>query len=340
LNLAVVEALIARRDVEIAPTAEAPLRVDLDRDGKLGTARRVKFVESPDTAPALGFVGRARQALEAGQVHAATGLYPEGTEFLHTVRYLDPTPEGVRMAARLKELRYAKKVEWWSYARLAKRALAEAEDKTDSPAEQRAIGGNIEIGANNGAGWQLQGFIEDASGDLRPQTFEESAYCTGCHGGVGATDDSMFSFSRRLGPGAFQKGWYHWTQRGLEGLADRARGLQGEYVTYLRQNGASDEFRQNAEVRERFFDENAKLRGDKLAGLRNDVSSLLVPSPERALALDKAYFLLVREQSFRQGRDLVLDGAKNVHRRVDAEQPTGVSEALPPAWKIASAGDH
>lgn len=340
LNLAVVEALIARRDIEIAPTAEAPLGVDLDRDGSLGTARRVKFVDSPDTAPVLGYVGRARLEQAAGNVHAATGLYPEGTEFLHTVRYLDPTPEGVRMAARLKELRYAKKVEWWSYARLARRALAEAEDKTDSPAEQRAIGGNIEIGANNGSGWRLQGFIEDASGALRPQTFEESAYCTGCHGGVGATDDSMFSFSRRLGPGAFQKGWYHWTQRGLEGLGDRARGQQGEYVTYLRQNGASDEFRQNTEVLARFFDSNARLRGDKLAGLRNDVSSLLVPSPERALALDKAYFLLVREQSFRQGRDIVLDGAKNVHRTVDAEQPTGITEPLEPAWKIAAASNH
>jgi hypothetical protein len=340
LNLAVLEALIARRDVEIAATAEAPLQVDLDRDGKLGTARRVTFVESSDTAPTLTFLGRARLAQQAGQVHAATGLYPEGTEFLHTVRYLDPTAEGVRMAARLKELRYARKVEWWSYARLAKRALAEAEEKTDSPAEQRAIGGNIELGANNGAGWQLQGFIEDASGDLRPQTFEESAYCTGCHGGVGVTDDSMFSFSRRLGPRAFQRGWYHWTQRGLEGLGDRARGSQGEYVTYLRQNGASDEFRQNAEVRARFFDANARLRGDKLAVLRSDVSSLLVPSSERALSLNKAYFLLVREQSFRYGRDLVLDGAKNVHRRVDPDQATGVTEPLPPAWKIASAGDH
>jgi hypothetical protein len=111
-------------------------------------------------------------------------------------------------------------------------------------------------------------------------------------------------------------------------------------VTYLRQNGASDEFRQNAEVRARFFDANARLRGDKLAVLRSDVSSLLVPSSERALSLNKAYFLLVREQSFRHGRDLVLDGAKNVHRRVDPDQATGVTEPLPPAWKIASAGDH
>jgi len=340
LNLAVVEALIARRDVEIAPADEAPLGVDLDRDGKLGIARRVRFVDAPDTAPALGYVGRARLEQAAGRAHAATGLYPEGTEFLHTVRYLDPAPEGVRMAARLKELRYAKKVEWWSYARLAKRALAEAEDKTDSPAEQRAIGGNIELGANNGAGWTLQGFIEDADGELRPQTFEESAYCTGCHGGVGATDDSIFSFSRRLGRGAFRDGWYHWSERGLEKLGDRARGAEGEYVTYLRKNGASDEFRQNAEARSRFFDAGAKLRDDRIQVLKDDVSSLLVPSPERALALNKAYFLLVREQSFRLGRDLVLDGAKNVHRKVVEEQPTGIVEAVPPAWKLAVRAVH
>ena len=38
------------------------------------------------------------------------GLYPEGTELLHSVRYLDPDAPGL-IAARMKELRYMKKVQ-------------------------------------------------------------------------------------------------------------------------------------------------------------------------------------------------------------------------------------
>src|SRR5690606_10883533 len=122
----------------------------------------------------LTYVGRARSELAQGKLHLAAGLFPEGTEFLHTVRYLDPTPEGIRMAARLKELRYARKVEWWSYAALDKRARVEAIAKVDSPSELRNFGGNIELGVNNNQGWTFQGFIEDAAGDLRPQSFEET----------------------------------------------------------------------------------------------------------------------------------------------------------------------
>lgn len=335
VNLAIVEALVTRTSVAIEPVSEAVMGFDLDRDGRIGTSDRVAFAVENDL-PTLSYVGRARAEAALGKVHLAAGLFPEGTEFLHSVRYLDPTPEGIRMAARLKELRYAKKLEWWTYAQLDKRAKVEAIAKVDSPAELRNFGGNIEIGVNNNQGWTFQGFIEDAAGELRPQSFEETAYCTGCHAGVGVVDDGIFSFSRRLDDTAFQRGWYHWSQRGLEGVADRKLPTGAtEYVSYLENNGAGDEFRQNSEVIERFF-QDGKLRPDMQERLERDVTLVLLPSAERALALDKAYRALVGRQSFRLGRDIVIAGARNVHRLVEEGQRTGIAAPLPPAWQAGS----
>lgn len=335
VNLAIVEALVTRQTVLIEPVDERLVDVDLDGDGRLGRSERVEFA-TKSGVPVLTYVGRARSELAQGKLHLAAGLFPEGTEFLHTVRYLDPTPEGIRMAARLKELRYARKVEWWSYAALDKRARVEAIAKVDSPSELRNFGGNIELGVNNNQGWTFQGFIEDAAGDLRPQSFEETVYCTGCHGGIGAVDDGIFSFRRRLGREAFQGGWYHWSQRGLEGVPDRKVPSGGtEYVNYLEHNRAGDEFRQNSEVLERFF-RGGQLRADMKARLERDVSVLLLPSPERALALDKAYRALVGRQSYRLGRDIVLDGARNVHRAVVEGQRTGIEVPVPAPWRTAA----
>ncbi|MEO8180694.1 MAG: hypothetical protein ABI895_17810 [Deltaproteobacteria bacterium] len=326
LNLAVVEALIRQRDVAIDATPEQPLGVDLDLDGKLATARSVRF----RAEPGMSFVGRAREEQRLGHVHLAVGLFPEGTEFLHTLRYLDPTERGVRLAARLKELRYARKGDFWNAERLDLRARLEAEEKADSPAEVRALAGNVERGVFNGQGWWFQGFIEDAAGDLRPQSFEETAFCVGCHGGVGRTDDSIFSFGRRLGFAAPQRGWFHPSQHGLERTPDPPihDGSSSEYVTYLEENGAADDFRQNLEALSKFFDAQGRLRPEMRARLRKDITELLLPSPERALALDQAYRALVRSQNFAAGRDVVLGGVKHVHRLVPTGEKTGVARAI------------
>ena len=45
----------------------------------------------------------------------------------------------------------------------------------------------------------------------------------------------------------------------------------------------------------------------------------MASSRARALALDKAYLAVVREQSFTRGRDAVLRPATRVHVRVDDE---------------------
>lgn len=58
-NLSVVEALIRRADVLVEPTDETRFGVDLDRDGRIGTATRVAYAWDPPRGIDMSFVGRA-----------------------------------------------------------------------------------------------------------------------------------------------------------------------------------------------------------------------------------------------------------------------------------------
>jgi hypothetical protein len=342
LNLSIVESLITRRDVAIDPVDEASLGVDIDLNGRLARADHVTF-----DAPHLGaestrmrYVGLAEEEQRAGRFPIAPGLFPLGTEFFHTVRYLDVDPSGaVVMAPRMKEVRYAKKTAYLAYDALRGRAAADAREQSISRDGSRRVNWRGEAGIDNGQGWVLQGFIEDQRGDLRPQTREETVYCAGCHGGIGATTDSVFSFARKLGASEVARGWFHWSQRDLHGLREpvRADGKY-EYATYLEEAGAGDELRENTEVLSRFFDDDHHLRASEVVALRADVTRLLLPSAARALDLDRAYLAVVREQSFARGRDAVLAPSKNVYATVPIGEPTGVP--APAAFAaLVSAGD-
>ena len=334
LNLAIVEALITRADVAIAATDEAALGVDLDRDGALGMTDRLAFAFAPKAGETMHWLGRAER-LPRSEAPLAAGLFPLGTEFLHTVRYLDVQGGAVTMAARLKELRYMRKTRWLSYADRQEAALKEVKERADFPDRIRLFEGDAELGVANGTGWRLQGFIEDASGALRPQSFEETVFCVGCHGGVGATDDDTFAFARKLGAGAFQGGWYHWRQKGLAGTPDliRADGT-GDYAHYLMTNGAGDEFRANIELAEAWL-EGGTLPAARAEALEADIAPLILPSAERALALNAAYRLIVREQSFRLGRDASLAPMEaTVWREVEQDAPTGVTTPEAPWYKV------
>ena len=329
LNLAIVEALIARRDVAIDAADETRYGVDLDLDGKLGNAQRVAF-DTDSRAPStrMHYVGRARALEAAGRFPIAPGLFPVGTEFLHTLRYLDLGPDGrVTMAARMKELRYAKKVRWFGYADLQAHAQAETIELQESASGALPVLWEFDRGIYNRQGWLLQGFIEAQNGTLRPQTYEETAFCVGCHGGVGATTDSMFSFARKLPDPA--RGYFHWTQRDLRGVPEprRADGAF-EYSLYLQQNRAGDEFRDNPELIARFFDARAAPRPERMRELHADIATLLMPSPARALALDRAYRAVVQEQSFARGRDAVLAPSQHVQRRVQVLGSTGIRQPV------------
>jgi hypothetical protein len=331
-NLAILEALFKERDVPIEPVDEAALGgVDLDRDGKIGVASKIVYAWAPREEVYMWYVGKALGEQKAGRVHLAAGLYPEGTEFLHTVRYIDvDDADNNVLSLRMKEVRYARKRYWATYADLENQALKEVKEKHAFPDRLRTVRGNIEAGVSNGQGWVYAGMIEDARGELRPQSYEELAFCVGCHGGIGATRDGVFSFHRKLDRAdSHRRGWYHWSQKGLRGTPERLRSDgKPEYAFYLKTNNAGDEFRANREVMDTFFKADGKLDQTMLDNLHADIATLLFASKQRAMELNKAYWLIVREQSFRKGRDATIAPVDNVHQELKSDEKTGIESAV------------
>ncbi len=306
-NLAILEAAVGsdpgapdRRLVrKIEPLDEIALGVDLNRDGKL-EARVSELVGLP-----ARYVGASGWPVRRN-------LYPLGTEFLHSVRYLDPDAPAL-YAERMKELRYARKVREHDDATL--RELYRQEDEEKAEGEIPSYQGSAATGFSTFLGWQLQGYIEDADGRLRLQTDEEHRFCMGCHSGLGVTVDGTFAFPRKL-PG--RDGY---RRQDLRGQQDRPQvgHVQPEVLTYLKRVNGGDELRANTEVLERFFpnghlDEREVRRAS--SGGDRDLAWLLQPCRERALALDKAYLALVREGRFEEGRDASVVPVANVHRAV------------------------
>ena len=334
INLAIVEALIKRRDVPIQPVDEKRYGVDLDKNGAIGIADIIKYDWAPLQGKNMSFVGMAGQHQQDGTVHLAAGLFPEKTEFLQSLRYLDVTDSGeVKAAPRVKELRYSRKLSWRNYPELHQAAHAKVKEKRDFPDRLEEFYGDVERGVSNAQGWVYQGFIEDSEGQLRPQTYEETVYCMGCHGALGATTDGIFSFSRKFDADAVSGGWHHWSQRDLKGVKEpkatiKGAGTQYEYSFYLIYNKAGDELRNNTEVLAKFFNADGTVKADMLAQLHDDITLLLFPSKERALKLNKAYQAIVEEQSYIHGREVVVKPVTTVHQNVNQNQSTKVKTAV------------
>ncbi|WP_354321419.1 hypothetical protein [Pseudacidovorax sp. 1753] len=340
VNLAIVESLITRQDVPIDPVDERALGTDLDGDGHLGMADHIAYIWPAEPQRRMRYAGQAGAQQAAGQVHLAAGLYPEGTEFLHSVRYLAVGNDGtVSASPRMKELRYARKDGWRTYSQLRHTASIEGKEQALKPENPEVFPGNAERGLSNRQGWVYQGFIEDRRGQLRPQSFEETVYCMGCHSGISATEDGSFAFARKLRTGAAH-GWLAWSDMVHQPpVPDPLRtDGQPEYASYLRANHAGDEFRENLELLTKYFGPDGREKPEAFARLATDVSSMTLPSPQRAMALNKAYWLLVREQSFKAGRSPVVAPATNVYQEVPQDATTGVEEPLP-APRLAAARD-
>jgi hypothetical protein len=319
LNLAILEAAMtadpeprdvkaARRQVE--PVDERLGGVDLDGDGVLEAA-----VEEVRGLPAH-YVGGA------AKVPVRRSYYPVGTEFLHTVRYVDPDAPTL-LSTRVKEVRYSRKDEEHEGLRVQTLYVQEREKKLQG--RLPVFPGNPELGLVNEFGWRLQGFIEDARGRLRVQTMEEHAFCMGCHTNLGVTVDQTFGFPRKV-PG--KEGWRHQDLRGIPDVP-QAGHAKPEVLTYFERVKGGDEFRANDELLSRFFpggtlDEAAVRRAEK--GGDKDLAWLVTPSRERALALGRAYMALVREQTFAKGRDTLLAPPKNVLPGVE-NGSTGLEDA-------------
>ena len=366
INLSIIESLLKQKDITTTQKIdETKYGIDLNQNGKLDITNKIVFKWiTPDydlssdllTNFSMSYVGLAKQALEINKIQIAPGLYPRGTEFLHSVRYLDVDKDSkIKMSPRMKELRYAKKKYWTSYSKLQQIGNEEVKEKSDFPDRVEEYTGNIEVGLNNKRGWYYQGFIEDEKGDLRPQSHEETLFCIGCHSNTGAIADSTFVFQRKFDKDPFADGWYHWSQKGLKNIPDRkVSNGETEYARYLRLNNAGDEFRGNDEIKEKFFHKNWetknseiekdlisqlenpnivlnqdwKLKKDAIKKLQKDITYLLIPSTKRALELNKAYKVIVDEQSFIYGRGAHVKPITTVHKEVKQGQSTNLEKVL------------
>ena len=288
LNLAIVESAIRRRDIALEAFDEHIYGVDLDKNGELNKADTIAFRSQPG---AMKLVGKAGELQRHSKVHLEPGLFPEFTEFYHSLRYLDVSENGgVVPAARVKELRYSIKKRWYPPTTLARFATDEAREKTYMPDRPRWVRGNQEFGVSNALAWQYQGFIEDKKGELRPQTHQELAFCVGCHGGIGATTDSNFSFPRKL---------------------TEADDMLAGYTAYLQHNHALNDYRN--------LDDDFHPPTDK-----QNIGALLWPDAESAMLKNKAYRIIVREQSYTRGRDATVSPLRHIRREFDKGESTGI----------------
>ncbi|BBN83895.1 putative lipoprotein [Pseudoalteromonas sp. A25] len=299
-NLSLVEIALKGLDGLSTPEIdEQRIGKDLNNDGQLSKISHLNKQSH--------YVGDTSDTLDYQ-------LYPEGTEFLHTVRYIGVTKDGaIYNAPRMKEVRYMKKHRFKSKAALASSYYREAKEKSFEQLPQTLYIGDR--GVNNTFGWLINGYIEDAQGELRPQHEQELAFCNGCHKTVGSTYDQTFSFARKV-TGA--KGWGYINLNTMQDVPNKGE-QHGEFLTYMERVGGGDEFRQNQEMLMRWFNDDGSVNKKKVAKAKN-LYELITPSPERALALNKAYLTIVKEQSYIFGRDATLVEAQNVLQQVDESQ--------------------
>lgn len=199
-------------------------------------ARNIQDRLRPDDPP--HYLGRARG------IERQRGLYPLGSEFAHPLHYVDVRRDGAR-ARRVKEIRWMYKQQEWHPEEFDLGLKEESAPVVAHPSQ-----GWIE----NGTGWLLAGWIEDARGVLRAQTPSELTQCVGCHSGnvrqseqgreptftsgTGNTIDSTWSLPRQL-PGA--AGWREMDVLGYRPASGRLtqpepinRGHgRGEYAYFL-----------------------------------------------------------------------------------------------------------
>ncbi|VUD67953.1 hypothetical protein TDB9533_03913 [Thalassocella blandensis] len=300
-NLSLMEmAISGAQSLHTIPLNEALLDVDLDHDTVLSVS-----VEN--------MMRRTHYLGDARDVPVTDMLYPEGTAFLHTVRYIGVDESGrIYNAPRMKEVRYMKKERFRTKASLASGYYVEAKEKHFGNLPQAIQ--HKDRGMSNNFGWLVWGFIENADGQLRKQHYEEQFSCMGCHKSVGTTIDHTFAFPRKVAGAA------GWGYIDLSKIADvpNLGETEGEFLQYMSRVGGGDEFRQNAEMKKRWFHADGKINREKIQNV-DSIYDLITPSPERALALNKAYKAIVEEQSYLFGRDAVLSPAVNVFQHINSD---------------------
>lgn len=308
-NLAIVEAAIKNlQTITVDSLDENVVNVDLNGDGNLSVVERINRPEY--------YVGKA------SSMKVETFLYPRYTEFLHTVRYIGSKVDGdIYNAPRMKELRYMIKNNSYqddSYP-MTKENLAilyDAEWEEKYQGNEPTYSSLGEKGLNNAMGWWVQGFIEDADGHLRPQNYEETFHCMGCHTTIGSTIDQVFSFARKV-DGA--EGWGYIDLRKMID-APNVGESEGEILTYFKRVGGGNEFRIENDVHARFYVDGL-LDESKVKSV-SSIYELITPTRASALQMSKSYKVLVESQDFIHGRDGNAKAVQNVYSEITAETPT------------------
>jgi len=301
-NLALVEMTMKGiKSISTIPVSEQVIGLDVDGNNQLTSSVSQINLRSH-------YLGDARNIVVNNL------LYPENTEFLHTVRYIGVNDDGtIYNAQRMKEVRYMKKHSFKDKAELASEYYLEAKEKHFENLPQVHLLGDK--GVNSNMGWTLNAYIENAKGELRHQNSQELAFCAGCHKTIGSTLDQTFSFPRKVeGSG----GWGYINLARQEDAPNIGEN-QGEILTYFQRVGGGDEFRQNKEMLQRWFNKDGTVNSEKVSSAKS-VYELITPSSQRALKLNKAYLSIVREQSYIFGRDATLTSASNVFKQVDESQ--------------------
>ena len=313
-NLALVEAAVKDLEqISVPPLDERVIGSDLNGDGRRSTITTISRTDR--------YVGGA------SETKTQAFLFPQDTEFLHSVRYLGVSDDGeIFNPPRMKELRYMRKR--WA---VSQPQLAEAYEEEHINKDKGVLPGFVDrgpYGFDNEMGWVVFGFIENKNGRLRTNTYEENFFCMGCHSSIGSTIDSTFSFARKVEGGA---GWGYINLKGMPDAPNVGETV-GEILTYLKRAGGGGEFRSNPEMEERWFRE-GKVDAAKVRAAA-DVYELITPSPERALLLNKAYRVIVEDQDFIFGRDATASPPKNVYEKVDNAKAPTLPEKLTYAWDI------
>ncbi len=316
-NLALIEANIKGKNTMSALTFnEQVINVDLNGDGQLTTA------VSEVNAQREHYVGMANN------VDLIPFVYPQGTEFLHTVRYVGFDEAGdISISTRMKEVRYMVRELQSRHFQLEHWYIEENLEKEE---------GNLPTYINKGHdglsskfGWNITGFIENKNGRLRWNTFEENVFCMGCHTSIGSTIDKTFSFPRKI-DGA--TGWGYINLKGMRDVPNMGE-TKTEIQTYLERVGGGTEFRSNPELEARYYHADGSVNTVALASAQ-DVHDIITPSRGRALQLNKAYKVIVEDQDFIYGRDATATPPARILSVVDNETSPTLAEDRQFDWNI------
>jgi hypothetical protein len=148
----------------------------------------------------------------------------------------------------------------------------------------------------------------------------------GCHSGIGATTDSNFSFARKLSAVDVEY-FAGYSDKSLDrgksgavpykGESANLKGIVDGYATYLEENHALNDYRN--------LNYDVHLPVDK-----QDIGFLLWSDAENTKLMNKAYRVIVQEQSYTKGRDAIVSPLLTIRQEFEKDEKTGIKISINP----------